>query len=104
MDKRERCFAVVPQGRPQHRERLPPHDGQQGVEVDVGESLGQKRDLCLGVNNVPASLHQLRLLEEPAIFGISGVMPLNIYSSWNKAKLRIKPIREYGINHKWIFL
>ena len=70
-------------GRPEHRdlaavERLAPHDGQQGVEVDVRESLGQERDLSLGVNNVPASLHQLRLLEEPANFGISSVMPLNI--------------------------
>ena len=59
-------------------ERLPPHDGQQGVEVDIGEALGQERDLRLGVNNVPASLHQLRLLEEPTNFEISGVMPLNI--------------------------
>ena len=59
-------------------ERLPPHDGQQGVEVDVFESLGQERDLRLGVNNVPASLHQLRLLEEPEDLVIRGVMPLNI--------------------------
>ena len=34
-------------------------------KVNVSEALGQERYLRLGVNHVPASLHQLRLLKEP---------------------------------------
>ena len=79
-------------------ERLPPHDGQQGVEVDVGESLGQERDLRLGVNNVPTSLHQLRLLEEPANLVINSVMPLNITTLQKLADLLSHQEEQIGIS------